>query len=137
MGTAFVAMVLAASLNCLTLANATGVKALARWEKNDYAGAAQLEKEAATRLEQCLAHYPHELNGPSRQRIGQLFMYAGEYASDNAEWQSARLSLVHAKNIFAQLRTSGALDRGSFDEVLLDAHRTDSDLAKVDEKVRI
>jgi hypothetical protein len=137
MGTSFVAMVLAASFNCLTQANATGVKALAQWEKNDYAGAAQLEKEAATRLEQCLAHYPQELNGTSRQRMGELFMYAGEYASDNAEWQSARLLLVHAKDIFAQLRTSNALDRGSFDEVLSDAHQTDRDLAKVNENVRI
>jgi hypothetical protein len=130
-------MVLAASLNCLTLANATGVKALAQWEKNNSAGAAQLEKEAATRLEECLAHYPQELNGTSRQRIGELFMFAGDNASDNAEWQSARLLLVHAKRIFAQLRTSGALDRGSFDEVLSDAHQTDSDLAKVNKKARI
>lgn len=44
-------MLLALAIVCVMQANATGTKALARWEKNDYAGAEQLEKAAALVLE--------------------------------------------------------------------------------------
>jgi hypothetical protein len=135
--TLFISTVLAASLTCVPQANATGALALVSWEKRNYAYAAKLETQAALGLERCLTEHPSEVNGSSRQRVGELWMYAGVYASDDADWQSAWVFLTHAKQIFSDLRSHGLLHGASLDEVLLDAHTTDRDLVKVKERQKI
>lgn len=121
----------ATSQSCLALANGETAAALERYKRGDNVSAAALQTHAASKLEQCLTAHPNELSASSRQRLGELWMYAGEYRLNAGEFKAATNPLERAANVFSELRLDGALSGTTLDEVLLDAHTTDKDLARV------
>lgn len=131
MGTVTVATLVLALSTCVSEANATTASALAIYQRGAFADAAHRQWQAALNLAACLEKRPHEANTSSEQRLGELWMYAGEYAYRAGNTHEASRFLTLAKRIFSQLRSSGTLHGRSLDEVLLDAHEVDGDLRKV------
>jgi hypothetical protein len=117
------------------MANEDSQRALDALTDGEYATATTIQVRAATELETCLASSGHSASIDGRLRLGELWMYAGQYASRKRTGASAgpdhKLaieSLLKAKTIFYQLRTLKNIDRYTFDQVLLDAHEADTSL---------
>lgn len=86
---------------------------------------------AATSLDSCLSKNPNEATLSAKQRLGQLWMYAGEYWQTAGNSKLAHLALLQARSLFVYLRTSGKLSGGILDEVISDDHETDKDLSEL------
>jgi hypothetical protein len=104
--------------------------ALARYKEHDLASAARLQRQAAAGLEQCLETKVSELTISSNQRVGEMWLYLGEYELDAGDVETARTAILRAKRVFTTMRSSGSLRGTALDEVLIDSHQADSDLAR-------
>jgi hypothetical protein len=60
-----------------------------------------------------------------------MWMISGEVEHEAGDLKTARTSLLHAKEVFARLRLRVAPRGTEFDEILLDAHQVDAELAKL------
>lgn len=89
-------------------ANATAADAAERFKHAEPADAARIQGDAASELSSCLAENRHERNAESRRRLGEMWLFAGEYMHDAGSDMAARVSLERAKTLFYQLRRSGA-----------------------------
>jgi len=126
-----VPIVASAGTSCVTAANQKTASALSLVSEGHHAAAAALQYEAAELLEDCMRLNRAEVNASSTQRLGELWMYAGEYYTEAQNLKAAASTLERAKKVFRNLRASGVLAGSALDEVLLDAHRTDQDLMRV------
>jgi hypothetical protein len=116
--------------SCVSTANAMSAVALARYKEHDLASAARLQQQAAAGLEQCLETKVSERTISSNQRVGEMWLYLGEYELDAGDVETARTAILRAKRVFTTLRSSGSLRGTALDEVLIDSHQADSDLAR-------
>jgi hypothetical protein len=98
-------------------------------EQNDFKAGAEIQTEAATSLDSCLRENPNEATLEAKERLGQLWMYAGEHWQTAGNAKLARLALLQARSVFLRLRTSGKLSGGILDEAIMYTHRTDRDLS--------
>lgn len=122
-----------ASESCIRSANGRTAAALAKIEQSDFNAGAKIQTEAATSLHSCLSENPSEATLEAKQRLGQLWMYAGEHWQAAGNSKLARVALLQARSLFLRLRTSGKLSGGILDEAIMDTHRTDRDLSGLQE----
>ena len=118
--------------SCILATNSTTAAALTEYKRGRFITAAQLYQQAAVSLKRCIQNHPNELTVESQQRFGELWMYAGEMRLENGYDSTARGPLLQAKELFLDLRNGGTLRGTVLDEVLLDSHQVDSDLARLD-----
>jgi hypothetical protein len=127
----------AAAHSCIVAANGTSQKALNQYEEHNYNGASRTEEYAAKTLEGCLNASGY-YSVASQMRLGELWQYAGQYAS--LAWvstgrlgkaQRAKALLLKAKSIYTKLRKVKNLDATVFDEILLNDHAVDAHLAQL------
>ena len=120
----------ASASSCISIANAMSAAAVARYKEHDLASAARIQQQAAAGLERCLEAKVSERTVSSNQRVGEMWLYLGEYELDAGDVETARTAILRAKSVFTTMRSSGSLRGPALDGILLDSHQADSDLVR-------
>jgi hypothetical protein len=135
---AIVLLVTAASNDeCLGKANRVSARAMDAYDASNIEEAISLESGAARELQSCLE--TQKITGlGAKQRLGELWQSAGEYAvskwernGKHGDVRDARAFLLKAKEIYAQLRRSQDLKGTMLDEVISSAHDVDGFLQEI------
>jgi tetratricopeptide (TPR) repeat protein len=120
----------AEAFTCVAAANVAAEAALAQYRQHNPSRASSLYHQAALTLEECLKQNPSADTSASQQRLGEMWLYAGEMEAADGNSQTAVTFQHRAKAIFARLRAASALHGTELDEVLLDSHQADRDLTR-------
>jgi hypothetical protein len=118
------------SSSCVSEANGLSAASRAQYLRNDLAGAARLQYQASAGLKDCLDQHPSERTNSAEQRLGEMWMIAGQVEGTAGNTRLARSSLLHARDVFLKLRRTGSLHGSLLDMVLDEAHKVDSELNK-------
>lgn len=118
------------SVSCVSNYNPVAAASRATYLRGGRVEALRLWHEATFGLQQCLAATKSR-NSSSEARLAEMWLVLGELESDQGHVHLAKVSLYHAKDIFAKLRASGSLHGTLLGEVLLENREAHVELAKL------